>query len=167
MLLAIGAACTGPISTMRSPYHLRIVEVQNLTDELRTLAIEPAPDQHLGAATTFTGPLAPGEVKVLYLYHGFDYVFRILDASGHREIVRHVVEVKRDVGLAYAGDSLVSEARLVAELGEPTFADSLQQYDPFGLRSGRAIVPDSTRGQHDPYGVDAGGRRGGANETPQ
>ena len=151
---------------MRSPYHLRIVEVRNLTSEPRTLAIEPAPDQHLGAATTFRGALAPGEVKMLYLYHGFEYIFRILDAPGHREIVRNVLEVKRDVGLAFAGESLVSEARLVAELGEPSFADSLQQQDPFGLRSGRPIIPDSTRGEVDPYGVGEAGRRGGA-EPPQ
>jgi len=58
---------------MRSPYHLRTVEVRNATDSLQTLKIEPTSGQHLGASTTFTGVLEPGEVKVLYLYHGLEY----------------------------------------------------------------------------------------------
>ena len=75
-------ACTGPISTMRSPYHLRTVEVRNATDQPKVLKIEPTASQHLGAATTFTGILRPGEVKSLYLYHGFEYDFRVLEAPG-------------------------------------------------------------------------------------
>lgn len=143
-------ACLGPISTMRSPYHLRVVEVRNATEEPRTLKIEPGADQHLGAATTFTGVLQPGEVKVLYLYHGFEYDFRILDAPGFREVTRLTFAVDRDTGLEFAGDSLRPDVKLVAEMGEATFADSLQALDPFGLRRTRAIQPDTSRGQRPP-----------------
>src|SRR5688500_746882 len=81
-LLLAGLSCTGPISTLRSPYHLRIIEVRNDTEIVQTLKIEPTAGQHLGAATTFTGVLQPGESKVLYLYHGLEYDIRILDAPG-------------------------------------------------------------------------------------
>ncbi len=131
---------------MRSPYHLRVVEVRNDTDQRQTLTIEPSPDQHLGAATTFTGELRPGEIKVLYLYHGFEYQFTVLDERGHKEVTSGEFQVDRNIGLVFAGDSLVADAGLVVELGEPsvTFADSLQELDPFGIRSGEAIQPDST-----------------------
>lgn len=159
-------ACAAPISTMRSPYHLRSVEVRNLTAEERTLTIEPAADQHLGAATTFTGVLRPGEVKTLYLYHGFKYVFQVSPVSGASEPVRGVFEVKRDLGLAFSGDSLVPDASLAAKLGKPsirqTFADSLQQFDPFGLRARRTIEPDTSRGRDlSPMEERQRNRRGG------
>jgi hypothetical protein len=112
--------CAAPISTMRSPYHLRVVEVRNDSGRPHVLKIEPTSDQHLGAATTFTGVLRPGEVKTLYLYHGFEYDFRILDAPGFNEITRTSVEVDRDTSILFAGDSLTSGARLVAKMGEPT-----------------------------------------------
>ena len=155
-------ACTAPVSTMRSPYHLRVVEVRNDSDQLRTLKIEPTAGQHLGAATTFTGTLRPGEVKVLYLYHGFDYDFRILDPSGFNEVTRTTVAVDRDMGLLFAGDSLTTGGRLVAEIGEPTvtFADSLQKIDPFGLRRTRAIEPDTRRGSHQPEASEHTRQRG-------
>ena len=139
-------ACSAPISTMRSPYHLRIVEVRNDTGQFQTLTIEPTADQHLGAATTFTGNFRPGEVKVLYLYHGFEYVFTVLDERGMREVASGKFEVDRDMGLVFSGDSLVADAGLIIRLGEPTatFADSLQELDPFGLRSDEPIEPDTT-----------------------
>jgi len=142
-------SCTGPISTMRSPYHLRTVEVRNATDEPRVLKIEPTASQHLGAATTFTGVLRPGEVKSLYLYHGFEYDFRVLEAPGYDQLTHRAVQVNRDFGLVFTGDSLVPEVTLAANLGEPetTFSDSLQSADPFGLRSADRLQPDTTRGQ--------------------
>ena len=55
-------------------------------------------------------------------------------------------------GLVFAGDSLAPEVALTASLGEPetTFADSLQQVDPFGVRSSQRLQPDTTRGRADP-----------------
>ncbi|HET6639689.1 MAG TPA: hypothetical protein VFH82_13025 [Gemmatimonadota bacterium] len=152
LAVAALAACTGPISTMRSPYHLRSVEVRNATDEPKILKIEPTATQHLGAATTFTGVLRPGEVKSLYLYHGFEYDFRVLEEAGFEELTHRTVQVDKDFGLVYAGDSLTPEVLLAASLGEPetTFADSLQTLDPFGLHSGERILPDTTRGQDKP-----------------
>lgn len=143
------ASCTGPISTMRSPYHLRTVEVRNATDQPKVLKIEPSASQHLGAATTFTGLLKPGEVKSLYLYHGFEYDFRVLEAPGYEQLTQKAVQVNRDFGLVFDGDSLAAEVSLTATLGEPetTFADSLQTADPFGLRSADRLQPDTTRGQ--------------------
>lgn len=151
-VLLFGAGCQAPVSTLRSPYHLRVIEVRNTSGEPRTLKIEPGADQHLGASTTFTGTLKPGEVKLLYLYHGFLYDFRILDAPGHAELTRATFAVDRDMGILYDGDSLSSDAKLVVELGEPTmtFADSLQQLDPFGLRrASRSLEPDTSRGRRE------------------
>lgn len=144
-------SCTGPISTMRSPYHLRSVEVRNATDRPHVLKIEPTASQHLGAATTFTGVLRPGEVKSLYLYHGFEYEFRVLEEPGYDELTHKAFQVNRDFGIVFNGDSLAPEIILAAELGEPetTFADSLQVLDPFGLRA-RELLPDTTRGRDIP-----------------
>lgn len=145
----LGLGCAAPISTQRSPYHLRVVEVRNTTDGFQVLTIEPTADQHLGAATTFTGLLRPGEVKVLYLYHGFQYAFRIFDEPSGAQHALAVYGVDRDLGLTFGGDSLVPDARPYVEVGKPkaTFADSLQITDPFGIRSGRTIEPDTTRGR--------------------
>ncbi|CAN5357018.1 hypothetical protein BH18GEM1_BH18GEM1_03070 [soil metagenome] len=154
---------------MRSPYHLRVVEVRNLTAEGRTLTIEPSVGQHLGAATTFTGMLRPGEIKVLYLYHGFEYEFRVMPPGGGGKPVRGVFDVERDLGLTYSGVSLIPDGRVVADLGDPatTFADSLQDLDPFGLRSRRTIEPDTSRG-HDftPMEERQRARRGGSGRNP-
>lgn len=141
--------CSAPISTMRSPYHLRTVEVRNDTDQPRVLKIEPTASQHLGAATTFTGVLRPGEVKSIYLYHGFEYEFRILDAAGYDQLTQRAVQVDRDSGLVYTGDSLLPEMTLAVgpALRQSSFSDSLQAVDPFGLRSAERIQPDTTRGQ--------------------
>lgn len=149
--LAVGAVvlagCNAPISTMRSPYHLRVIEVRNVSDEARSLTIEPV-SEHLGAATTFTGQLAPGQVKVLYLYHGFDYRVAVLDESGRNDVAETTVTVDRDLALAYAGDSIAVEAMTIEiHLGEPTFADSLMAADPFGVRGADALMPDTTRGR--------------------
>jgi hypothetical protein len=161
-LLAL--ACAAPISTQRSPYHLRIVEVRNAGDSLRTLKIEPTASQHLGAATTFTGVLKPGEIKVLYLYHGLEYDFRIFDGPGWNEMTRTTLEVDRDMDLAYEGDSLRQDVRIHVELGPPTttFADSLQRLDPFGLRSRRPLEPDTTqiKGPVNPNVIQARRARG-------
>jgi hypothetical protein len=148
-LTLVLVACSGPISTMRSPYHLRTVEVRNATTESKVLKIEPAASQHLGAATTFTGVLRPGEVKSLFLYHGFEYDFRVLEAPGYEQLTHIAIQVDRDFGLVFAGDSLTPEVVLAASLGEPvtTFSDSLQVADPFGVRSGDRLQPDTTRGQ--------------------
>lgn len=146
--LVAAASCNAPISTIRSPYHLRTVEVRNTSDEARTLLIEPTGDQHLGAATTFTGRLSPGEVKVLYLYHGFEYHFRIVDPDNPTELVETTVKVDRDLGLALEGDSLIVDAiGIQVRLGAPSFADSLMQADPFGLRGADPIMPDTSRGR--------------------
>jgi hypothetical protein len=152
LFLAALISCSGPISTMRSPYHLRTVEVRNATDRPHVLKIEPTAAQHLGAATTFTGLLRPGEVKALYLYHGFEYDFRVLDGPGYDQLTHKAIQVNRDLGLVFDGDSLAPEILLAAELGEPktTFADSIQILDPFGLRSSDQIQPDTTRGQDMP-----------------
>ena len=152
LAVVVLAACQGPISTMRSPYHLRSVEVRNATDQPKVLKIEPTASQHLGAATTFTGILRPGEVKSLYLYHGFEYDFRVLEEPGYDQLTHKILQVNNDFGLVFAGESLASEVVLAASLGEPqtTFADSLQTLDPFGLRSGERIMPDTTRGQDMP-----------------
>lgn len=148
----LSVACAAPISTMRSPYHLRVVEVRNDSDSTRMLKIEPTAAQHLGAATTFTGVLLPGEVKILYLYHGLEYDFRILDEPGWIEVTRATMEVRRDTHLAYAGDSLRTEVMVKVEVGRPSFADTLQQQDPFGLRRRRPMEPDTTqlRGPENP-----------------
>ena len=150
-LTVVLVSCTGPISTMRSPYHLRTVEVRNATEVAKVLKIEPTASQHLGAATTFTGILRPGEVKSLYLYHGFEYDFRVLEGAGFDQLTHRTVTVDRDIGLVFAGDSLASEVTLAATLGEPTttFADSLHTEDPFGIRSQR-LQPDTARGRAAP-----------------
>lgn len=163
-LLLLGpslAACSAPISTMRSPYHLRIVEIRNATADERMLTVVPVAGQQLGAATTFTGLLKPGEVKVLYLYHGFEYRFAIRE--GHdRVTTATVVDVDRDLGLEFGGDSLEADPGVLVRLGDPevvspaSFSDSLMQADPFGLRDD-SLLPDTTRGQALP--VDADERR--------
>lgn len=151
-LTTVLVSCAAPISTMRSPYHLRAVEVRNATNMPKVLKIEPAASQHLGAATTFTGVLRPGEVKSLYLYHGFEYVFRVLEAPGFEQLTARALEVDHDLGLVFDGDSLALEVVLAASLGqpEPTFADSLQAVDPFGIRSVGPLQPDTARGNAPP-----------------
>lgn len=146
-LVALSLACAAPISTMRSPFHLRVVELRNTTTNPWILEVAPAEGQkQLGGATTFTGELAPGEVKVLYLYHGFEYEFVVREkASGQQEVARAAATVDRDVGFDFAGDALVKDEGLVVRLGETTvsFADSL-------MREHGEIAPDTTRGRLTP-----------------
>jgi hypothetical protein len=148
--------------------HLRIVELHNDTGADWILAIEPTADQHLGAATTFTGRLRPGETKTLYLYHGFRYRVDVLEMDGD-PVASGVYEVDRDMGLVFAGDSLHRTARLAIEIGEPTttFADSLHELDPFGLRgTDRPIQPDTTNVRGRPALGDAPVGRGGRAGQP-
>lgn len=145
-LMALSLACAAPISTMRSPYHLRVVELRNTTANPWILEVAPVEGQkQLGGATTFTGELGPGEVKHLYLYHGFEYEFVVREkAHGQQEVARAVATVDRDVGFDFAGDALVKDEGLVVRLGETTvsYSDSLMRE--------REIAPDSTRGRLTP-----------------
>ncbi len=166
--VGLGVACAAPISTQRSPMHLRIVELQNDTGADWLLTIEPTADQHLGAATTFTGRLRPGETKILYLYHGFRYRVDVLEENGDA-VTYGVYDVDRDMGLVFAGDSLHTTTRMVIELGEPTttFADSVQALDPFGLRATeRPIQPDTTNLRGRPERNDSPTGRGGRAGQP-
>ncbi len=166
--LGLSVACSAPISTMRSPMHLRAVELFNETRDDWIVTIEPTADQHLGAATTFTGRLRPGETKTLYLYHGFRYRVDVLESRGN-PVASQVYEVDRDLGLVFGGDSLRRVVRLTAELGEPTmtFSDSLQMLDPFGLRrSSRPIQPDTTSPRGRAEREEELGRRGARGDLP-
>jgi GWxTD domain-containing protein len=96
-----------------------VVELRNTTNQVRTLRIEPTAHQRLGAATTFTGRLGPGETKVLYLYDGFVYRFRLAGASGDGGEVSQDIRVASDVELAYGGDSLTAARTPRIEVGEP------------------------------------------------
>jgi GWxTD domain-containing protein len=120
---AWASGCSAPISTIRSPAHPRIVEVRNTTEEERLIEIEPAALQHLGTATTFTGRLRPGETKILYLYDGFTYQFRLV-ASRERDDVRQDFRVASDMRFDYAGDSLVVDENPSIEVGPPTLVGS-------------------------------------------
>jgi GWxTD domain-containing protein len=121
---ALLGACNAPISTIRSPAHPRIIELRNTTDEMRMILIEPAAFQHLGGSTTFTGRLRPGETKILYLYDGYTYRFRLVDVSGARHDVRQEFRVASDMQMAYAGDSLVAETNPAVQVGEPVLVSS-------------------------------------------
>lgn len=148
--------------------HLRSVELHNDTGSEWVLTIEPTADQHLGAATTFTGRLRPGETKILYLYHGFRYRVDVLEQDGD-QVTSGVYEVDRDMGLVFGGDSLHRTTRLAIELGEPTttFADSVQVLDPFGLRAtDRPIEPDTTSLRGRPARDDSPASRGGRAGQP-
>jgi hypothetical protein len=148
--------------------HLRSVELHNDTGADWLLTIEPTADQHLGAATTFTGRLRSGETKTLYLYHGFRYRVDVLEQDGD-PVTSGVYQVDRDMGLVFAGDSLRRTTRLVVEVGEPTttFSDSVQALDPFGLRSSdRPIEPDTTNARGRPARDDSPAGRGGRAGQP-
>lgn len=164
--VGLGVGCAAPISTQRSPMHLRMVELHNDTRADWVLTIEPTADQHLGAATTFTGRLRRGETKILYLYHGFRYQVDVLEEGGD-PVTSGVYEVDHDLGLVFAGDSLHRTSRLTVELGEPTFADSLQAIDPFGLRTeDRPIEPDTTNLRGRPVREESPAGRGGRADQP-
>lgn len=145
---------------MRSPMHLRVVELFNETQADWIVTIEPTADQHLGAATTFTGRLRPGETKTLYLYHGFRYQVDVLEERGD-PVTSQVYQVDHDMGLVFGGESLRHAVRLAVELGEPTttFADSVHELDPFGIRS-RAIQADTTSLRGRPEREERQTRRG-------
>ncbi|HEY7529182.1 MAG TPA: hypothetical protein VIC56_00735 [Gemmatimonadota bacterium] len=112
------AGCAAPISTLPSPVHPRTIELRNDTDEPRLLFIEPTDPSLQGATFTFTGVLRPGEVKVLYLYHGYTYRFRIVDSRSPGAELDQDVQVDEDLALAYEGDALTREAMAGAP-GEP------------------------------------------------
>jgi hypothetical protein len=112
------AGCAAPISTLPSPVHPRTIELRNDTDEPRLLFIEPTDPTLQGATFTFTGVLRPGEVKVLYLYHGYTYRFRIVDSGAPGAALDEDVQVDEDLALAYGGNALTREA-MAGEPGEP------------------------------------------------
>lgn len=116
--LCAGAACAAPISTQRSPMHLRIIELRNDTDRELLLTIEPATGHHLEAPTTFTGRFEPGERKILYLYHGLRYEVDILEPGG-AAVTHGIFQVDHDLGLAFDGDSLRPTGRLAVRVGKP------------------------------------------------
>ncbi|MGH7563224.1 MAG: hypothetical protein ACREK5_02220 [Gemmatimonadota bacterium] len=134
--LCVGIACAAPISTQRSPMHLRIIELSNDTDRELVFAIEPTADQHLTGPTTFTGRFRPGQRKTLYLYHGLSYQVDVLEPDG-APVARGIFQVDHDLGLAFGGDSLEAATRIAVRLGGPTviLADSLRRSVPFGTAS--------------------------------
>lgn len=164
--LCAGVACAAPISTQRSPMHLRVIELHNDTDRELVLTIEPAADQHLGAPTTFTGRFEPGEKKTLYLYHGLRYQVDVLEQDG-APVTRGIFQVDHDIGLAFGGDSLGPATQLAVRLGAPTVivADSLWRSAPFGAESGTWSLGADTIGSAGRRPSDvrgpASGRRGG------
>lgn len=114
--LGAGVACAAPISTQRSPMHLRFIEFRNDTDRELVLTIVPAADQQLEAPTTFTGRFEPGELKILFLYHGLRYQVEVLEPDGD-PVTRGIFQVDYDIGLAFDGDSLGPATRLAVRLG--------------------------------------------------
>ncbi|MGH8950572.1 MAG: hypothetical protein ACRDX9_04030 [Acidimicrobiia bacterium] len=132
--LCAAVACAAPISTQRSPMHLRVIELRNDTDRELVLAIEPTADQKLEAPTTFTGRFEPGETKILYVYHGLRYQVDVLEPNGD-PVTRGIFQVDHDIGLAFGGDSLGPAARLAVRLGVPTLivADSLPRSMSFDV----------------------------------
>ena len=134
--LCLGLACAAPISTQRSPRHLRVIELRNDTDRELVLTIEPTADQHLEAPTTFKGRFRPGERKILYLYHGLRYQVDVLEPSGS-PVTHGIFQMDHDIGLAFNGDSLGPATRLAVRLGTPTLilADSLQRSAAFGAEN--------------------------------
>lgn len=124
--LCAAPACAAPISTQRSPMHLRTIELRNDTDRELVLTIEPTADHHLEAPTTFTGRFEPGERKTLYLYHGFRYQVDVLEPDG-APVTRGIFRVNHDLGLAFDGNSLEPAGRVAVRLGKSTLmvADSL------------------------------------------
>jgi hypothetical protein len=160
--LCAGVACAAPISTQRSPLHLRFIELRNDTDRELVLTIEPAADQHLEAPTTFTGRFEPGEKKTLFLYHGLRYQVEVLEPDGD-PVTRQIFQVDHDIGLIFGGDSLGPATRLAVQLGGPTviFADSLQKSVPFGLESPTWSLRADTLGAAGRQPSDARGRTSG------
>ena len=142
--LCVGVACAAPISTQRSPMHLRVIELRNDTDRELVLTIEPTADQHLEAPTTFTGRFQPGESKTLYVYHGHLYQVDVLEPNGE-PVTREIFQMDHDIGLAFGGDSLEPAIRLAVQLGAPTvhFADSLRRSPPFGIETSDTLGPAS------------------------
>lgn len=158
MLLAAAAiaGCAAPISTLRSPAHPRVVEVRNATREPRLLLIEPAAAEALGASFTFTGVLRPGEVKTLYVYDGFEYRFRLVDATGHTRPIRQAFAVDGDLGLAFAGDSLVPEENPRVEVGTPVAVAAYDARERIRLKNGepdRRLARTLATGTLAPYEV--------------
>jgi hypothetical protein len=135
ILAAALAACAAPISTLPSPVHPRTIELRNDTDEYRLLFIEPTDPTLQGATFTFTGVLRPGEVKVLYLYHGYTYRFRIVDSDSPLSQLDEDVRVDEDLELAYGGDVLTREAMT----GEPGEARVLASQGPGALDARESV----------------------------
>jgi hypothetical protein len=128
--LCAGVACAAPISTQRSPGHLRVI------DRELVLTIEPTADQHLEAPTTFTGRFQPGEWKTLYLYHGLQYQVDVLEPNGIA-VTHGIFLVDHDIGIAFGGDSLAPTTRLSVRIEKPMLipADSFQRSASFGVEN--------------------------------
>ncbi|MGH7549914.1 MAG: hypothetical protein ACREK3_04075 [Gemmatimonadota bacterium] len=149
--LCVGIACAAPISTQRSPMHLRVIEIRNDTNREIVCAIEPTADSHLRGPTTFTGWFKPGQRKTLYLYHGLSYQVDVLEPDG-APLTRGIFQVDRDLRLAFGGESLEAAPWLAVRLGGPTVivADSLRRSVPFDAASRQLPAtrgPASRRGQ--------------------
>lgn len=149
--LCVGVACAAPISTQRSPMHLRVIELRNDTDRELVLTIEPTADHHLEAPTTFTGRFQPRERKTLYVYHGLLYQVDVLEPDG-QPLTREIFQVDHDMGLAFDGDSLEPANRLAVQLGAPTvhFADGLRRSAPFGVEPSDTLGPAPSRRRGQP-----------------
>ena len=153
--VGIGAACAAPLSTQRSPMHLRVIELSNGTERELVLTIVPTADQRLQAPTTFTGRFEPGERKTLYLYHGLRYQIDVLEPDG-TPVSRGIFHVDHDIGLAFGGDSLEPATAIAVQLGPPVVIspDSRRGYVPVGVDSPTWPVAADT--------IGADGRRPGS-----
>lgn len=158
--LGVGVACAAPISTQRSPMHLRVIELSNGTERELVLTIVPTGDQRLQAPTTFTGRFQPGERKTLYLYHGLRYQIDVLEPDG-TPVSRGIFHVDHDIGLAFGGDSLEPATAVAVRLGPPVVisADSLRRYAPVGVESPTWPLAADTIAPEGRRRGSAGGRR--------
>jgi hypothetical protein len=96
-----------------------VVQIRNTTAATWSLRIKPAPGQPLRAPTTFAGILRPKEVKVVYLYSGFDYQFETEPRYTAGKSSLQVIEVDSDIGLVFAGDSLGRDEDPLVLVGKP------------------------------------------------
>jgi hypothetical protein len=96
-----------------------VVQIRNTTGEAWSLKIKLAAGQPLRAPTTFSGILRPGQVKVFYLYDGYEYEFRtaLVEEGGPTHL--QSLRVGSDLGLVFAGDSLAADENPLVLVGRP------------------------------------------------